>query len=172
MKRFLTVTVMTLLLGGLVGGQEPKYPLGRTFPAGDGCNTCIEQANGVTSCTLAFCRPWQDRLIGQEPKPCSCSGDAETCRRACNPTYEETHIAQLEQRIAALEARIKELGEGTVKVKESKAKTAKELGLAVEKALTALGDERKRVTLVYAGYNDVGNPVIKIDLSLTEMESQ
>lgn len=37
------------------GGQT--YPVGASFPAGDGCNTCTCDVGGQISCTLAECAP-------------------------------------------------------------------------------------------------------------------
>lgn len=93
MKRAIQMGFVIVMLGLAfsASGQDsngnlPKYP--RTYPAGDGCNTCTQDTPGGSEhCTLAYCEP-----KGQIVTPDELLSD-----------YDK-RIAALEKRVAELEA--------------------------------------------------------------------
>lgn len=59
-----------LLLITLISSASPAVGQERTFPAGDGCNTCRDDGSGFASCTLMACldaSPYSEPAIEQEP---------------------------------------------------------------------------------------------------------
>jgi hypothetical protein len=48
-------TVLAVLLTAAVALADPPKAAPKTFPAGDGCNTCTDAGGGFATCTLLAC---------------------------------------------------------------------------------------------------------------------
>lgn len=64
-------TFLALLLAGIATGQTGTVKVKpcdtvKTYPAGDGCNTCRDEC-GLVSCTLAYCGKIAEGIVTIEP---------------------------------------------------------------------------------------------------------